>query len=59
MSTPAQYQQDPKDYLYDLAEQGIVAWEFIAVACIKSMSTDRVKQMIKDNELTPQDLINE
>lgn len=36
--------------LYELAEQGVISWETLAVACMKYMSEDEVADMAHCNE---------
>lgn len=46
------FESDPADYALSLLEQGIDA-KHILIACVKWMSHDQLREMLKENELDP------
>jgi len=47
------YQNDPRDYALEMAAQGTIDYEYLALACLKYMSNGDVREMLDCNELSP------
>ena len=47
------YATDPRDYAMQLVEDERITAQLLAVACLKFLSHDQVREMLDDNELSP------
>ena len=42
---------DPRDFAYSLVEEGLVSPDYMLTACLKYMSWDDVRDMLRINDL--------
>ena len=47
------FRKDPRGYVIDLVEQGLVSPQLLLEACLSYMSWDDVRGMLDANELSP------
>ena len=54
-----QFQENPRDYVSDMVESGLVSADHLLLCALKYMSHDDVRGMLDANELSPRFLEEE
>jgi hypothetical protein len=48
-----EFESNPRNYAFSLAEEGLVTWEHLATMALKAMSWADCAEMCDNNELSP------